>query len=196
VIFLLFEAMAVPHKWAYLGSHAPSAEGIHRFIASVNQYLFIKTIVSLGTGIAVTLLLWVIGVDYPILWGLVAFLFNFVPNIGSIIAAIPPLLLALVQLGGESAIYVAIGYIAINMVVGNVIEPRFMGRGVGLSTLIVFLSLVFWGWVLGPVGMLLSVPLTMIVKIALETREDTRWIAVLLGPDIPVTKKRTEEPAT
>jgi predicted PurR-regulated permease PerM len=193
VIFLLFEAMAIPHKWAFLGNHAPSSDGIHRFIASVNRYLVIKTIVSFGTGVAVTLLLWAIGVDYPILWGLLAFLFNFVPNIGSIIAAIPPLLLALVQLGGESAIYVGIGYIAINMVVGNVIEPRFMGRGVGLSTLIVFLSLVFWGWLLGPVGMLLSVPLTMIVKIALETREDTRWIAVLLGPDMPAPKAEQEK---
>jgi len=195
VIFLLFEAMAMPHKWAYLGAHAPSADGIHRFIESVNRYLVIKTAVSLATGIAVSVLLWIFGVDYPLLWGLLAFLFNFVPNIGSIIAAIPALLLALVQLGGETAIYVGIGYIVINMVVGNAVEPRFMGRGVGLSTLVVFLSLVFWGWVLGPVGMLLSVPLTMIVKIALETRQDTRWIAVLLGPDMPARQIKAESQA-
>jgi AI-2 transport protein TqsA len=81
-------------------------------------------------------------------------------------------------------LYTGIGYIVINLVVGNVVEPRFMGRGVGLSTLVVFISLVFWGWVLGLVGMLLSVPLTMIVKIALEAKDETRWIAVLLGPDV------------
>jgi predicted PurR-regulated permease PerM len=119
-----------------------------------------------------------------VLWGLVAFLFNFVPNIGSIIAAVPALLLALVQLGPGPALAAGAGYLVVNIVMGNVVEPRFMGRGVGLSTLVVFLSLVFWGWVLGPVGMLLSVPLTMVVKLALEANPETRWIAVLIGPDV------------
>ena len=109
---------------------------------------------------------------------------NYVPNIGSIFAAIPGVLTALVQFSALKAGYAAAGYIGINLLVGSVIEPRFMGRGLGMSTLVVFLSLVFWGWVLGPVGMLLSVPLTMILRIALEGNEDTRWIAVLLGPEI------------
>ncbi len=184
VIFIMFEAVAIPHKWAYLGEQAPSTDALARFMESVNKYLVIKTGVSMATGAAVTIWLTILGVDYPILWGIIAMLFNFVPNIGSIIAAVPALLLALVQIGPEAVLYTGIGYVVINLVMGNVVEPRFMGRGVGLSTLVVFVSLVFWGWALGLVGMLLSVPLTMIVKIALEAKEETRWIAVLLGPDI------------
>ena len=105
------------------------------------------------------------------------------PNIGSVIAAVPAVLLALAQpqLGIAPAIYAAIGYIAINLIIGNLVEPRLMGRGLGLSTLVVFVSLVFWGWILGPVGMVLSVPLTMIVKIYLESNEQTEWMAVMLG---------------
>ena len=192
VIFIMFEAVALPHKWAYLGEHAPSTDAVKQFLESVNRYLVIKTGMSIATGAAVTIWLTILGVDYPILWGIVAFLFNFVPNIGSIIAAVPALLLALVQLGPDVVVYTGVGYIVINLLVGNVIEPRFMGRGVGLSTLVVFVSLVFWGWVLGLVGMLLSVPLTMIVKIALEAKDETRWIAVLLGPDIEPEETKPE----
>ncbi len=184
VIFLLMEAAALPHKWAAMGNQAPSTEHFGRFVASVNSYLAIKGWVSLVTGIVIAGWLALLGIDYPLLWGLIAFLFNFVPNIGSIIAAVPAVLLALVQLGPGAALGAALGYLAVNIVMGNVIEPRFMGRGVGLSTLVVFLSLVFWGWVLGPVGMLLSVPLTMIVKLALEANERSRWLAILLGPDV------------
>ena len=130
----------------------------------------------------VTLWLWLLGVDHAQLWGVMAFLLNFVPNIGSIIAAVPAVLLALVQLGMGTALFVAAGYLVVNIVIGSVLEPRFMGRGLGLSTLVVFLSLVFWGWVLGPVGMLLSVPLTITVKLALDSSKDTRWLGILLGP--------------
>ena len=156
-----------------------------RFLTSANRYLVVKTWISLLTGGLVTLLLLVVGVDYPLLWGVIAFLFNFIPNIGSIIAAIPALLLALVQLGTGSALVVAGGYVVINVVVGNAVEPRFMGREVGLSPLVVFLSLVCWGWILGPVGMLLSVPLTMVVKLALESNPQWQWLATLLGSSHP-----------
>ncbi len=186
VIFLLIEAAALPHKWRAMGHAAPSMQGFEQFVSSVGSYFSIKSWVSLATGIFIAIWLAVIGVDYPVLWGLVAFLFNFVPNIGSIIAAVPAILLALVQLGGGQALLAGVGYVVANVVMGNVVEPRFMGRGVGLSTLVVFLSLVFWGWVLGPVGMLLSVPLTMIVKLALESGEKTQWLAILLGPDAPM----------
>lgn len=144
----------------------------------------IKTWMSLATGIAVFILLAIVGVNYAVLWGLLTFFLNYVPNIGSIIAAIPAVLLALIQLGFVKSVIVAAGFVVINLLMGNVIEPRFMGRGLGLSTLVVFLSLIFWGWVLGPVGMLLSVPLTMTAKIALDSREETRWLAILLGPEI------------
>jgi AI-2 transport protein TqsA len=133
----------------------------------------------------VTVFLFIMRIDYPLLWGLLVFLLNYVPNIGSIIAALPAILQALIQFGPGRALGVATGYLVINMLIGNFIEPRFMGKGLGLSTLVVFLSLIFWGWVLGPVGMLLSVVLTVTVKIGLESREDTRWMAILLGSGVP-----------
>ena len=197
VVFMLFEAATLPDKLRRVvrdpDATLPRFEAI---TAGIKRYLGIKTVVSLGTGVAVALWLAVLGVDYPLLWGLLAFLFNYVPNIGSFIAAVPPVLLGLIQLGVSSALLVATGYAVVNVVVGNVIEPRFMGRGVGLSTLVVFLSLVFWGWVLGPVGMLLSVPLTMVAKIALEGREATRPIAILLGADSAPPPIEAEEGET
>lgn len=194
VIFILIEASSFPVKLhTIFGDEKNALENFDKFINTVKQYMAIKTWVSLATGIAVFILLAVVGVNYAVLWGLLAFFLNYVPNIGSIIAAIPAILLALIQLGFVKSIIVAGGFVVINLVVGNVIEPRFMGRGLGLSTLVVFLSLLFWGWVLGPVGMLLSVPLTMTAKIALDSREETRWLAILLGSEITV---KDGEPTT
>jgi predicted PurR-regulated permease PerM len=122
-------------------------------------------------------------IEFAHLWGLLAFLLNYVPNIGSILAAVPPVMLSLVESGTPRALACGIGYLVINITFGNIIEPRVMGRGLGLSTLVVWLSLIFWGWVFGPVGMLLSVPLTMVVKIAMESNPETHWIAILLGSD-------------
>ncbi len=137
--------------------------------------------VSLATGLLAGFMLWALDVDYFVLWGVVAFMLNYIPNIGSIIAAVPPVLLALITQGPLVAGIIAGGYLVINTVMGNIVEPKFMGKGLGLSTLVVFLSLIFWGWLMGTVGMLLSVPLTMIVKIALETSQEGRWLATLLG---------------
>lgn len=184
VIFILLEASDFPAKLRLVLDDPEASFGhLDRFTDNIKRYMAIKTGTSLLTGVAITIWLWVLGVDYPVLWGTLAFLLNYVPNIGSIIAAIPAILLALVQLGPGPALWAAIGYLVVNSLVGNVIEPRFMGRGLGLSTLVVFLSLVFWGWILGPVGMFLSVPLTMTVKIALDSSEDSRWIAILLGSE-------------
>jgi len=194
VIFVLLEASSFPSKLRLILNN-PEASFAHleRFTSNINRYMAIKTGTSLLTGLIVAIWLWVIGVDYPVLWGTLAFLLNYVPNIGSIIAAIPALLLALVQLGPGAALWSGVGFLVVNNLVGNVIEPRFMGRGLGLSTLVVFLSLVFWGWVLGPVGMFLSVPLTMTLKIALDSSEDTRWIAVLLGSETEVVEVKAAE---
>lgn len=184
VIFILLEASGLPKKLKRaLNNPLVSLQGFDEFTAGVNRYLVIKTAVSVITGVAIAGWLWLLNIDYPFLWGLVAFLLNYVPNIGSIIAAIPAVLLGFIQFGATTAALAASGYVAANIIIGNIVEPRYMGRGLGLSTLIVFLSLVFWGWILGPVGMLLSIPLTMIVRIALESNEDTRWISVLLGPE-------------
>ena len=184
VIFILLEASSFRAKIQNaFADRRPgfSLAAFDHFIDSVNQYMAIKTWVSLATGIFIAAWLAVLKVDYPLLWGLLAFLLNYVPNIGSIIAAIPATLLALIQLGPTAALLAAGGYALVNIVIGNVIEPRFMGKGLGLSTLVVFISLAFWGWVLGPVGMLLSVPLTMTVKIALSSSEETRWLSTMMG---------------
>jgi predicted PurR-regulated permease PerM len=184
VIFILLEATGIPLKMRTAFSDPEkSLSGLNEFTRIVNQYLVLKTVFSIVTGLAIWIWLAILGVDYALLWGLLSFFLNYVPNIGAILSAIPAILLALVQLGTVPAALTAVGFIVVNSVIGNVFETKYMGRGLGLSTLVVFLSLVFWGWVLGPVGMLLSVPLTIIVRIALESNEDTRWIAIMLGPD-------------
>jgi predicted PurR-regulated permease PerM len=184
VIFILLEAAGFPDKIRQaLKRPEKSLSSFGQFTESVNRYLALKSLLSLCTGLLVFVWLFILGVDYAILWGLVAFLLNYVPNIGSIIAAIPAVLLALVQLGPLHMILTAAGYLAINTAIGNLLEPRLMGGRLGLSTLVVFLSLLFWGWVLGPVGMLLSVPLTMILKIALASNSETRWMAIMLSKD-------------
>ncbi|WP_163938097.1 AI-2E family transporter [Paraferrimonas sp. SM1919] len=182
VIFMLFEAQSIPNR-LHLALDDPQnrLKQIDQFLQSVNQYMVIKTMVSLGTGAIVGIGLWIIGVDYVMLWAVIAFLLNYIPNIGSIIAAVPAVAIALIQLGPGAAGATALLYLVANTVMGNVIEPRFMGKGLGLSTLVVFLSLIFWGWLLGSVGMLLSVPLTMVVKIALESSENGKHLAVLLS---------------
>lgn len=156
---------------------------VDHFLQSVNKYMAIKTIISLATGLIIGFVLWLIGVDFYVLWALLAFLLNYIPNIGSIIAAVPAVILTFLQLGMGYAAAVIGLFVGVNMLMGNVVEPKFMGRSLGLSTLVVFLSLIFWGWLLGMVGMLLSVPLTMIFKIALENSEDGRWFAILLSSD-------------
>ncbi|NQU09706.1 AI-2E family transporter [bacterium] len=182
VVFILLEAANLPDKLrAALPRADNSLAGFREFVAGVNRYLAIKTWVSAATGGCALVLCVVMRVDYPLLWGVLAFLFNYVPSIGSVIAAVPPVLLALIQYGPWPAVVVAGGYLAINVLFGSILEPRLLGGGLGLSTMVVFFSLIFWGWVLGPVGMVLSVPLTMVVKIAMETGDETRWLAVLLG---------------
>ncbi|NIP16571.1 MAG: AI-2E family transporter [Pseudomonadales bacterium] len=183
VIFILAEASSFPRKLQeVLADPDSDLPYFVRFAENVNRYIGIKTTISVITGILVGLMLAVLGVDFPALWGLLAFLLNYVPTIGSLIAAIPAMLLALIQLGPLTAAVAGIGFFVINVLMGNVVEPRYMGRGLGLSTLVVFVSLVFWGWMLGPVGMLLSVPLTMTAKIAMEANPSSEWLAVLLGP--------------
>ncbi len=186
VVFILLEAVGMPHKLRrVVRDPEKTFSGFREFLESVKQYLVIKSIVSAVTGLLAGVSMVIIGVDFPVLWGVLAFAFNFVPTIGSIIAAAPPIALGVVQFGPGAVLSVGGCYLAINVVMGNVVEPRLTGQGLGLSALVVFISLVFWGWILGPVGMLLSVPLTMIVKIACESNESTRPVGVLLGPSMP-----------
>lgn len=188
VIFLLMELNVFAVKTvAIVDTPAESLKYLADIGQNIRQYLGIKTLVSLLTGFLIWTGLVIIGVKYAILWAMIAFLLNYIPNIGSILAGIPAVLFALVQLGFDGFLWTTGVFVFVNMFVGNVVEPRVMGKGLGLSTLVVFLSLIFWGFILGTVGMFLSVPLTMTVKIILEQNEKTKWIAILLG-----TRKEAE----
>ena len=182
VVFMLLEVPQLPAKLQQLMSRPVEGMGaIQRAIDSVSHYLVLKTAISLITGLVVWGMLVLLDVRFAFMWGLLAFALNYIPNIGSVLAAIPPILQVLVFGGLYEALVVLAGYLIVNLVFGNILEPRIMGRGLGLSTLVVFLSLIFWGWLLGPVGMLLSVPLTIIVKIALEQTSGGQSIAFLLS---------------
>lgn len=186
VIFLLFEVTELPRKYR-LAVGDPDAD-LSRFtdiVADVKHYIVLKTYISLGTGVVVAVALWLLGIDFPVLWGIVAFVLNYVPNVGSIVAALPPVLLATVQYGLGRAALVAAAFITINLLIGNLLEPKLLGARLGLSTLVVFVSLVLWGWLWGIPGMLLSVPLTMVGKLLLHHSETWRWLAQLMEP-LPV----------
>jgi predicted PurR-regulated permease PerM len=181
VAFMLLESINLPNKINEADGKKDILKHLDEIISKIKKYMLIKTLVSLLTGFLVWILLMSFDIDFPILWAVFAFLLNYIPNIGSLIAAVPAVLLAIVQFGFIPAIEIAIAYVIINVVIGSILEPKIMGVGLGLSTLIVFLSLIFWGWLLGPVGMLLSIPLTIMAKIVFDANENTRWIAIMLG---------------
>jgi predicted PurR-regulated permease PerM len=182
VSFILLEASEIAAKLSAAFGTAAQPDGPFTGVAGqVQRYLLIKSVVSAVTGLLAGMWCGIFGLEFAVFWGVLAFLANYIPSVGSIAAAVPPVVLAIVQLGLPEALGILVGYVAINVALGNVIEPRLMGRSLGLSPLVVFLSLVFFGWVWGPVGMLFSVPITVIFKLVLEGSEETRWIAVLLG---------------
>lgn len=194
VIFMLLEMPVAKYKLALALSPdddlSNEKEYINQVLEGVIGYLGVKTFVSLLTGGLVWILLETLGVEYAILWAILSFLLNYVPNIGSILAGIPIVIQALVLNGFSIGLGTLIGIVVINMVVGNVLEPKLMGKKLGLSTLVVFLSLLFWGWLLGTVGMLLSVPLTMACKVALESNKATEKYAVLFSDLEAVPKEQ------
>ena len=193
MVFILAEAAVFPRKLRMaLGGVGGDSMRLTKIVREVQTYLTIKTLVSLATGVTIGLFAAAIGLDFPVLLGLIGFILNYIPTIGSVIASIPAVLLALIQFGLGSALGVGVVYLGINTVFGNIIEPNLMGRRLGLSTLVVVLSLIFWGWVWGPLGMFLSIPLTMILKILLENTPDLRWMAVLLGKGLGDTVVREE----
>ncbi|MCD6090782.1 MAG: AI-2E family transporter [Bacteroidales bacterium] len=178
-VFMLLEVSSFKHKLAII---SPDSLGsLDKVVFSLKKYFGIKTLTSLATGILVSIGLLIIGVDFPILWGALAFLLNFIPNIGSFIAAIPAILLAFLQLPFGYGIATTILYFAINFGIGSIAEPKLMGKSLGLSSFVVFISLIIWGWILGTVGMLIATPLTITLKIIFDSREETRNIGILLG---------------
>jgi AI-2 transport protein TqsA len=202
VTFILLEASSFPGKLrAVLGDPHQAFPQFTRFVDDMKRYMIIKTGISLTAGVLIGVWLSILGVDSPILWGFLAFLLHYVPNVGFIIAAIPAVILTLVQLGIGHAALAAAGYLVVSFILGNVVEPRLMGRRLGLSTLIVFLSLIFWGSLLGPIGVVLCIPFTMTLKFACENNKGTQWVAVLLGREapaesIPPVSKSRADPKT
>ncbi|WP_201352818.1 AI-2E family transporter [Hydrogenimonas urashimensis] len=192
VVFMLIESFTIKKKIRYIETFGVSgfSKRIDAFSERINHYFTLKALTSAVTGIWIVAVLYWFDIPYPLLWGIGGFILNFIPVIGSIIAAIPPVLLALATHGFSDAFWVAGWFLVINIAIGNLLEPRIMGKGLELSELVVFLSLVFWGWVFGKVGMLLAVPLTMVVKFALETNESTRWIAIMLSDTATTAGKR------
>jgi AI-2 transport protein TqsA len=183
-LFMIFELDLFPIKFkAIFGRKGKKGaeDNLALITKNITRYLGIKTVSSFLTALLIYIALRIIGVDYAILWAMIAFLFNFIPNIGSMIAAIPALAFAWVQLGGTGFLWAGLTYLIVNMIIGSIVEPKILGKGMGLSTFVVFLSLVFWGWILGPVGFFLSVPLTMVLKIMLSSNESSKYFAILLG---------------
>ncbi len=182
ILFILMESGSFSLKAIAISSGGVTSISYFSIIVqNIRHYLWIKTLISLLTGFLIYIGLVIIGVDYPVMWAIIAFLLNYIPNIGSIIAAIPAVLFALVQLDLYASIWTLIVFLLVNNILGNFIEPRVMGKGIGLSTMVVFLSLLFWGFIFGTVGMFLSVPITVAFKIILQNNKKTRWLALLLG---------------
>lgn len=189
VVFMLFEVRHVPYKMRFaLVNPQIHIAGLHRALKGVSHYLALKTFISLLTGVIVWVGLMLMNVQFALMWGVLAFLLNYVPNIGSVISAIPPMIQALLFNGWYECLMVGALFLAVHMVLGNILEPRMMGHRLGMSTLVVFLSLLVWGWLLGPVGMLLSVPLTSVCKIWMETTQGGSKLAILLGPGRPKSR--------
>ncbi len=181
VVFMLLESMDITRKIDKADGEKNTSMHLGMIVDKIKRYMVLKTLISILTAFLVWLMLMAFKIDFAILWAVFAFLLNYIPNIGSLIAAVPAVLLAIVQFGFMPAIEIALGYVVINIVMGSILEPKIMGSGLGLSTLVVFLSLIFWGWLLGPVGMLLSIPLTIMAKIVFDAKPSTKWIAIMLG---------------
>ena len=196
LVFMLVEGSKLPKKLA-------AAFGLREFkdrrvlgvLSDIRHYMAIKTEMSLLVGVLVTALMFLTKVQYPLLWGFVAFLLNYIPNIGSVVAAIPPIVLATVEHGVAIGCVDAAAFVVINCVVGYVLEPKLLGQGLDLSPLIVLIALIFFGWLLGPVGMFLSPPLAVVMKIIFVSFPETRWIAALMANRTPYPSDGADDEA-
>jgi len=190
-IFMLFEISVFSRKLKLV--NPKSVGSVDNVLKNLVKYFGIKTITSLATGFFIAVGLYIMGVDFPILWGFLAFILNFIPSVGSFIAAIPAVLLSLILLGPFWMLVTIIMYFVINTIIGNIIEPQLMGRNLGISPLFVFIAMIFWGFILGPVGMLIATPLIIMIKIILDSRPVTKNLGTLLGNNITVQALEDEK---
>ncbi|WP_419770958.1 MAG: AI-2E family transporter [Candidatus Marinarcus sp.] len=180
--FILAESKSFEKKLRLIfRKEAEKIEHFKLFSSNIQKYFLVKTATSFLTGFLVAIVLIFFNIDYPVLWGVVAMLFNFIPVVGSIIAAIPAILLAFVTSDLNTTLILIVLYLTINISISNIIEPKFMGKELGLSPLVIFFSLILWGWILGIVGMFLAVPITMTLKIAFDSNNSTKWISLLMS---------------
>jgi predicted PurR-regulated permease PerM len=194
VVFMLLEASGLEAKLKKAFHLTEEGETrLQQVTSAINRYMVIKALASLATALCIWVWLWILGIDFAVLWAILAFLLNFIPFVGAILMTIPAVLMALVQTDLLTTLLVALGFLVANTVIGSILEPRVMGKGLGISTLAVFLSLLFWGWVLGTVGVFLAVPLTIVIINVLDASPQTRPIAILLGPEITEKTEPQEE---
>ncbi len=193
-VFMLSEARMFGRRFnAICDAKGPNLQRMLSATRDIQKYLGIKTLISLATGLLAGLLCWIMDLEFPLLWGILAFALNYIPAVGSVIAGLPPVLLSLLNDGDIGhALIIGGGYLMINGVLGNFLEPTLLGRRFGISTVIVILSVIFWGWLWGPVGMLMAVPLTMLLKVALDNSSDFRWMAVAISKEGKLIKGEDE----
>ena len=193
ITFMLIQRKSFINKICYLTQRDDAYKHFQKLISHVDHYFLILTFISALTALSIYIVLLAFHVDFALMWALAAFFLNFIPNIGSFLAALPPILITLIDQGPLHATIITVSYVVINFIFGNILLPRYVGKGVDLSILVVFLSLVFWGWIFGPVGMLLSVPMTIMFKVIFESFEQTQWVAVMLGNDPFFGSKKKSE---
>jgi predicted PurR-regulated permease PerM len=182
MMFVLMEAHGTHTRLqAVKLSGGPDFSGLMRSADDIQKYLGVKTLISALTGVMAGILCWFFDLQYPLLWAILAFVFNFIPAVGSTAASIPAIAEALVQHGPGHAVVVAIGYGGINFCLDNFVQPHLLGNRFGISPLVVILSVIFWGWLWGPLGMFLAVPLTMVMKVILDNTEEFRWLSVAMA---------------
>lgn len=182
MFFILMEAPGTRSRASVVEqAGGPNLAVLLQSASDIQKYLGVKTLISAATGVLAFILCWSFGLKYPLLWGILAFVFNYIPAVGSTVAGIPAVVEALVQHGVGAAIGVTIGYAAINFCLDSLVQPMLVGRRFGISGLVIVLSVIFWGWLWGPVGMFLAVPLTMMMKVILENTDEFRWISVAMA---------------
>jgi AI-2 transport protein TqsA len=182
MLFLLGEGPAMMNRLrASTGRDNPQVARLSAVGQSVVLQFGLRAIVNLVTGAGVTILLLVLGVDFALMWGILTFFLSFVPYIGLVLAVTPAVVLALAEFGVSRAVLVIVGVIVINILAENVLSPMMMGRGLNISPTIVFLSFVFWAWLLGGPGAFLALPITLFVAVMFDTFPETRWLAGLIG---------------
>lgn len=182
VAFMLADFHNLDQRLARAFKKSSQVENVMSMTRSLRRYVSLTTYIGILTGITNALFLMILGVDFAILWGLIGFLMNYIPNIGIWISIIPPSVLAFLEFGWQRGIIVVIGFTIINNILENVFKPKMMGDNLNISPLFIMVSLVLWSFVLGPLGTILAIPMTLIItRLVLESSEETQWLAVLMS---------------